>query len=55
MFEVSSTPFGDVLNLMFLKGVLSIFLIPLPKKFMTYWRMLIKKKPLGMTMYHQKL
>ena len=34
---------SDVLNLMFLKGVLSIFLLPLPRKFTTYWRMSIKK------------
>ena len=27
---------SDVLNLMFLKGVLSIFLLPLPRKFTTY-------------------
>ena len=34
---------SDVLNLMFLKGVLSIFLLPLPRKFTTYWRTSIKK------------
>ena len=36
-----------VLNRMFLKRVLSNFLLPLSRKFTTYWRMLIKKKATG--------